>query len=268
MPPTPEQQAILDAHAAGLAAKEAESVDDDKIITNVDTVDIEALRKAYKEVQYEAKKHRLKATGYRDERDKATAEAETLRTEKKTREEETLKEQQKYKELWEKSESDRQTTIVKVQEKAIDASLEAAASKAGIDTDVLKSLRIDKAGIAIDSNGNISGIDEALDRFKTQHSKILNALKAADSAPGGANSPPAGKEASGNGDGKEHAGDMMRMPGTNMTYGEIAKGNFGGGKDPKAATTTTAAAEKPDFHKMTQKDRDAWFKNYQSKLAR
>lgn len=94
-----------------------------------------------------------------NERAKKAAE---LEKQQQDSEKQKLKEQQKWQELAEKTEAQKAEIEQKYKTTLVDMKIQAEAAKVGaIDTEAVAKL-IDRAGIAIDDNGNVTGVESAI----------------------------------------------------------------------------------------------------------
>lgn len=180
-----------------------------------------------------------------------------------------LEESNSWKERYELESKTNSEKTAQLQVSLIDTKIQTEFAKAGIDPDLIPLMS--KSGITAE-NGTVRGVEEAIERFKWEKRELLGKLKAqpatgaqpdpqTQTAPG-ANPPtiPSGT-ASGN-------GSFNRDPATGLTYEELNKSFANGGRAPAGNEQGNQAPAKPDFAKMSAKERENWWRDYEQKLAR
>jgi len=106
-------------------------------------------------------------------RDKA-AEADKLKTEQQKRDDQKLKDEKKWEELSQQKETENATLKEQIKNSNINQALTAVLVKESVvDLDGALKL-VDKSKISVDDNGNVSGVQEALDALKTEKAYLFN----------------------------------------------------------------------------------------------
>lgn len=181
---------------------------------------------------------------------KAQTDAETAK----------LIEKEKYKEAWEKSEQEKITLVAAKDKSLIESALKSKALELNIDPKLLPLLKQD--GISVDSQGIVTGLEQAFSKMLENNKEIIEALRASKGTAGaGAADPPA---ASGD---PNNPAEKMLIPGTNMTYGDYNRqlSSVNAGSRPPESKPGSKPISKPDFSKMNRQEQEVWYKDWKNR---
>lgn len=116
----------------------------------------------------EAKEYRLKRNEYRSEAEINASELKALKEKTAAEEKATLEEKEQFKELYTSEQQQRMTD----RQKMIDQEIRIIAKDKGLNDKVALKL-IERRGISVDKDGNIDGVERAIERMVEEHEEIF-----------------------------------------------------------------------------------------------
>lgn len=227
-----------------------------------------------KELRGEAKTRRIENSTLKEQQRELKERLDRIETERRTAEEAELAKKEEWKTLHDRKDAEYRELTTRAQQSSIEAAIKLHAVDDGIknNSDRMNAALklIDRTGISVDAQGNVTGVKEALERAKAEYPSFFVVPPAGNN--GGQSDPPQpGSGTDPQGGAKPNPADNMLVPGTNVTYAQVEEmkrqSRMGGGRDPNPSGGQGAPA-KVDVRSMTKEQALAWEREFMSKLPR